>query len=523
MLFGLRSTESWATKSPPYETELVAWLASAAAASRTSPREEVKLHESGEAVDRRGGGRKTPKVEGGGQREELSRCRPFLDRLLHIESNHLSFFVVVVFLRLRAESRHPFLDRSFDADSTFPTLGFRTEPHHRFPDRSMDIEPADQFGNNRSCQRAGSSQGAPDRVNKVCFDWQAGRCNRHSCRFLHSELPQPMSTDGATSRRGHHQGLVRGNSGAAGAPISGWGKGRTGRKASDKICRYFIGGNCCYGDKCRFLHSWFIGDSFSLLATLQGHRNVVTGIALSSESDKLYSGSKDESVRVWDSQTGQCTGVFNVGGEVGCMISEGAWIFIGVPNAVKDAHILAWKFNVAGNCFEPAASLNGHRLAVVSLVVGDMRLYSGSMDHTIKVWDLATLQCLQTLTDHTSVVMSLLCWDQFLLSSSLDRTIKVWAATESGNLEVKYIHNEEHGVLVLCGMHDAQAKPVLLCSCNDKSIHIYDLPSFIERGKIFSKKEVIAMEVGPSDLFFTGDGTGELKVWKWSTNKMPVS
>lgn len=45
----------------------------------------------------------------------------------------------------------------------------------------------------------------------------------------------------------------------------------------------------------------------------------------------------------------------------------------------------------------------------------------------------------------------------------------------------------------------------------------------IERGKIFSKKEVRAMEVGPSDLFFTGDGTGELKVWKWSTNKMPVS
>ncbi|CAL9782216.1 unnamed protein product [Musa acuminata subsp. burmannicoides] len=421
----------------------------------------------------------------------------------------------------------------------------------------MDIEPADQCGNKRSFQRAGSSQGAPDRVNKVCFDWQAGRCNRHRCRFLHSELPQPMSADGATSRRGNHQGLVRGNSGAAGAPISGWGKGRAGRKASDKICSYFIGGNCSYGDKCRFLHSWFIGDSFSLLAPLQGHQNVVTGIALSSESGKLYSGSKDESVRVWDSQTGQCTGVFNVGGEVGCMISEGAWIFIGVPNAVKawntqtakdqnldgpigqvyalvvgndmlfagtqDAHILAWKFNVAGNCFEPAASLNGHRLAVVSLVVGVMRLYSGSMDHTIKVWDLATLQCLQTLDDHTSVVTSLLCWDQFLLSSSLDQTIKVWAATESGNLEVKYIHNKEHGVLVLRGMHDAQAKPVLLCSCIDKSIHIYDLPSFIERGKIFSKKEVRAMEVGPSDLFFTGDGTGELKVWKWSTNKMPVS
>ena len=38
---------------------------------------------------------------------------------------------------------------------------------------------------------------------------------------------------------------------------------------------------------------------------------------------------------------------------------------------------------------------------------------------------MATLQCIQTLSDHTDVVMSVLCWDQFLLSCSLDQTIKV--------------------------------------------------------------------------------------------------
>jgi hypothetical protein len=31
----------------------------------------------------------------------------------------------------------------------------------------------------------------------------------------------------------------------------------------------------------------------------------------------------------------QCTGVINLGGEVGCMISEGPWIFVGLPNVVK--------------------------------------------------------------------------------------------------------------------------------------------------------------------------------------------
>lgn len=55
---------------------------------------------------------------------------------------------------------------------------------------------------------------------------------------------------------------------------------------------------------------------------------------------------------------------------------------------MQDARILAWKFSAAGNVFEPAASLSGHRLAVVSLVAGAMKLYSGSMDNSIKVWTL---------------------------------------------------------------------------------------------------------------------------------------
>lgn len=46
---------------------------------------------------------------------------------------------------------------------------------------------------------------------------------------------------------------------------------------------------------------------------------------------------------------------------------------------------MAWRYNAASNCFEPAASLQGHTLAVVTLYVGANRLYSGSMDKSIKV------------------------------------------------------------------------------------------------------------------------------------------
>ncbi|CAL4884662.1 unnamed protein product [Urochloa decumbens] len=423
----------------------------------------------------------------------------------------------------------------------------------------MDIETDGRFGNKRMHNRLGpGSGGGPSSTNgRVCNFWREGRCNRFPCPFLHSELPEAAAPPKRPSGPGGNvwRNPTAGGRGG-GRGHNRWGRGPGGASAAvthrppDRPCKYFLAGECSYGDRCRYPHSYCISDSITMLTLLKGHDKSVTGIALPTGwSDKLYSGSKDGTVRMWDCQTGQCAGVIPMGREVGCMINEGPWLFIGIPDGVKvwnmqtsaemnltgptgqvyalavasellfaatqDGRILAWRFSAATNCFEPAASLDGHKLAVVSLIVGGMRLYSASMDKTIRVWDLATLQCVQTLSDHTDVVMSVLCWDQFLLSCSLDQTIKVWAATESGNLEVTYTHKEEQGALALSGMPDAQSKPVLLCSLNDNTVRLYDLPSFSDRGRIFSKQEIRAIQMGPGGLFFTGDGTGELKVWQW--------
>ncbi|KAK4431542.1 Zinc finger CCCH domain-containing protein 48 [Sesamum alatum] len=436
----------------------------------------------------------------------------------------------------------------------------------------MDVD-----GGRRMFQRLGPSSSSDNsnsnKQQRVCFHWRQGKCTRYPCPFLHSELP----TAGNGGKRAHQGFGAEDNyrGGGGGLRRSGnynfsnsntWGRAQSQQPGSsnrpvvkkiEKLCNHWVQGSCKFGDSCKFLHQWSTGDCFTLLAPLEGHQQVVTGIALPSGSDKLYTGSQDETVRVWDCQSGQLAGLINLGGAVGCMLSEGPWVFVGLTNLVKawniqmstelslngpvgqvyslvvggdllfagtqEGTILAWKFNVAANCFEPAASLKGHSLAVVTLVVGGNRMYSGSMDHSIKVWSLETLQCIQTLSGHTDVVMSILCWDQFLLSASLDKTVKVWAATETGNLEVTYTHTEEHGILTLCGMHDSDAKPVLFCSCNDNCIRVYDLPSFSERGKIFSKKEVRSVQIGPGGLFFTGDGSGQVKVWKWAAEPTPIS
>ena len=64
----------------------------------------------------------------------------------------------------------------------------------------------------------------------------------------------------------------------------------------------------------------------------------------------------------------------------------------------------------------------------VCVTADGSRLFSGSMDKTIKVWDVATGACVQTLQGHTDSVWSV-CVSangSRLFSGSSDNTIKVW-------------------------------------------------------------------------------------------------
>lgn len=233
-----------------------------------------------------------------------------------------------------------------------------------------------------------------------------------------------------------------------------------------------------------------------------------------------------------------------MGGKIGCMITHDTWVFVGIPKSVEawntrtgmklslrgpsglvcsmtikdemlfagtaDGRIMAWKFPAEEIDSEPVSILIGHERHVISLSASATRLYSGSLDKTIKVWDLKTLQCIETLSEHKSAVTSVLCWDQNLLSCSLDKTVKVWAATESGNHRVIYTHAEEHGLCTLFGMHRVGSTPVLFCSLhNSNRIRLFDLPSFGEMGELSSQKEVKAIELA------AGRGRRAALHWRW--------
>ena len=90
-----------------------------------------------------------------------------------------------------------------------------------------------------------------------------------------------------------------------------------------------------------------------------------------------------------------------------------------------------------------------HSKSLYSLIFSQdgTKLYSGAYDRLIKIWDTASLTCLQTLVGHTHVVCALALHGDFLCSGSYDKSIKLWhleTGTEVRTITGPVTQEDEH-------------------------------------------------------------------------------
>ncbi|MBW4515807.1 MAG: hypothetical protein KME11_11330 [Timaviella obliquedivisa GSE-PSE-MK23-08B] len=173
--------------------------------------------------------------------------------------------------------------------------------------------------------------------------------------------------------------------------------------------------------------------SVSRLRTLQGHHQRVYGIAFSPDGQQLITGSEDQTVRLWETSTGECLRVLSghdrfvltvaylTGKKLGKESSQNL-----IASGSDDQTIRLWNA-FTGECLQV---LTGHTGWVQTLAFSPdgVWLASGSTDMTIKLWDLPTGTCLQTLQGHGKGVESISFSPdgQTLVSGSADETIKLW-------------------------------------------------------------------------------------------------
>ena len=132
------------------------------------------------------------------------------------------------------------------------------------------------------------------------------------------------------------------------------------------------------------------------------------------------------------------------------------------------------------NCGKLIRSFNQHTLFVKSIQVDEKnkKLMSASEDKTIKIWDLETGECFQTLEDHNASVTSILIIpNNKFISGSEDKTIKIWDQKSYKCLNT--LRNESE-VFSLCLLLNNK----IACGCRDGSISIWNIADSI-RVKIF--------------------------------------
>ena len=207
----------------------------------------------------------------------------------------------------------------------------------------------------------------------------------------------------------------------------------------------------------------------------EGHEDYVLAVAVTLDGKHIVSGSKDNTIRIWDLETGKPIGK-PIKGHKGhvltiAMTPDGKRFISGSA----DNTIRVWDLETN----EPVGTpLRGHKgpVLTVTMTPDGKHIISGSADKTIRVWDSNTGKPIgKPFEGHENMVRDIsVAWNRKLIvSGSYDHTIRVWNF-KTGKPIGKPINGHDGPVLAVAVTPDGKR---IVSGSYDKTIRIWDLES----------------------------------------------
>ncbi|KAL4078980.1 WD40-repeat-containing domain protein [Scleroderma yunnanense] len=251
---------------------------------------------------------------------------------------------------------------------------------------------------------------------------------------------------------------------------------------------------------------------------LQGHTSFVWSVAFSPDGRNIVSGSSDNTIRIWDAQTGAQVGkplqghtklAFSV-----AFSPDGRTIVSGSV----DHTVQVWDVQTGTQVGNP---LQGHTSPVMSVAFSPdgRHVVSGSVDCTIRLWDVQTgAQVGNPLEGHTSSVMSIaFSMDgKHIVSGSTDCTIRIWNA-QTGDQVGNPLHGHAKSVFSVAFSPNGRH---IVSGSDDHTIHIWDVETGFQMGNPLCghTKSVMSVAFSPDGRYIvSGSYDHTIKIWDSQT------
>ena len=209
----------------------------------------------------------------------------------------------------------------------------------------------------------------------------------------------------------------------------------------------------------------------SLRHTLTGHSEEILGVAVTADGQRAVSASKDQTLKVWDLESGEALRTLEGHSDV---VRSVALTGNGrrAVSASNDFTLKVWDLGSG----EELRTLEGHSDVVRSVALtGDgRRAVSASRDQTLKVWDLESGEALWKLEGHSKGVLSVALTgdEQHVVSGSQDQTMKVWDLKSGEALRTLEGHSSGVNAVALTG--DGRRA---ISASDDQTLKVWDLES----------------------------------------------
>ena len=252
------------------------------------------------------------------------------------------------------------------------------------------------------------------------------------------------------------------------------------------------------------------GESGKCVQISKQHTKSVEALIISHDKKYLISGSLDKSVKVWNIEQDLFKFVQTLPQEKSvtslCLLPQNVLVC-----GLENGKITKWNFN----SFIKIDSFRAHESPVNSLKHGkSSQLFSCSADTTIKLWNFEMNQCLMMFVGHTDRVKCLEISDDklTLYSGGQDRTFRVWDVTSGHCLKIFDL-----GSFVLCCRFLSPNLIAVGLLNTNQELKLIDLNSYIIVKSLSFPSDITRSLNFNSEkkILLVGSTNGLVRMWKF--------